>query len=174
VVWLAVSRCFQTVNSIRNEAQAEGTNSETKEIFHASADSSIQRIAVAMVKLFFYLHVKFLDLRKVSRLFTQENTKYKTILRKVYTIATGLEILGIVRKTSAVAEIQLNVPLDSEAPSASFNLPSLLNTEEQVAQEQAYDRRRREFVMICAQFSETHCSHRIQEQQTPASRWASV
>jgi hypothetical protein len=170
VVWIAVSRCAPVVNSIRRDAQEAPPNSEIKEVFNAALDSSIQRIAVALVKLFFYLRVKFLDLRRVSRLLAQGTSKYKTMLRKVYTVATTLEILGIVKKTNVVAEIQLRIPLDSETCDMTLKVASLLNTDDQVKQEMMYDRRRREFSSVCAELSQTQRNRPIQPGMTPVSR----
>jgi hypothetical protein len=123
-------------------------------VFNYSLDFSLQRIALALVKVFFYLRVKFLDLRRVSRLFAQRNTKYKTMLRKVHTVATGLEILGIVRKTSVVSEIQLRFPLDSENCMGKLPVASMLNTQEQLENEKVCARRRREFEAVCAQLAD--------------------
>jgi hypothetical protein len=156
VEWVAMNCSIQIVNTLRCEAEREAPNSEIKEVFNAALDSSIQRIARSLVKLFFYLRVKFLDLRQVSRLFAQWNTKYKTMLRKVYTIATSLEILGIVKKTNVVAEIQLIVPLDSEIREPTLNVQGLLNTYDQISHEKVCDRRRRQFIIVCAELSEPH------------------
>jgi hypothetical protein len=165
--WIAANRSVQTVNSLRCEAEREATNSEIKEVFNAALDSTIQRIAVTLVKLFFYLRVKFLDLRQVSRLFAQRKTKYKTMLRKVYTVVTGLEVLGIVRKTSVVAEIQLTVPLDSENSELSLKVASLLNTDEQISHEKVCAKRRQEFQTVCAELAERHRIPLIAEKLTP-------
>jgi hypothetical protein len=154
VEWIGANRSAGYINTIRVESQEPG-DENIKDVFDYHLDASLQRIAVGFVKLFFYLRVKFLDLRQVSRLFAQRNTKYKTMLRKVYTVATGLEIARIVRKTSVVSEIQLNVPLDSEDSDVGFNFSSILNSKEQIERQKWGERRRRDFEAACAELRDT-------------------
>jgi hypothetical protein len=122
-------------------------------MFNNSIDPSLQRLAVAIIKLFFYLRVKFLDLRKVGRLFSQRNTKYKTMLRKLYTVATGLELTGIIQKTRVVSEIQLVAPLEGDHDVIQLGLGSILNTKEELEEEHACARRRQEFEEVCTELS---------------------
>jgi hypothetical protein len=130
-------------------------------------DSSVPRIAVSVVKLFFYLRVKFLDLRRVSRFFAERRTKYKTMLRKVYTVASCLEIVGIVKKTSVVSQIQLSIPLDSEISALELNITSLLNTKEEVEEQKTCERRRREFTIMCTELADAHRFQEIQARIKP-------
>jgi hypothetical protein len=151
IEWLGASRSVPKVNMIRAEAQRRPEEGSITDVFNYYLDASLPRIAVGLLKLFFYLGVKFLDLRQVGRLFAQKTTKYKTMLRKVYTVATGLEIVGIVRKTSAVSEIQLNVPLNSEDSDMALNVRDILNSREQVEREKLGEKRRRDFEVVCAE-----------------------
>jgi hypothetical protein len=154
IEWEGADRSIVQVNAIRVESQQEPNESNLKDVFNYDLDSSLQRIAVGLVKLFFYLRVKVLDLRQASWLFAQRNTKYKTMLRKVYTVATGLEIVGIVKKTIVVSEIHLIVPLDSGESVGGFDLSSILNSEEQILQQKLTEQRRRDFEVICGEFRE--------------------
>jgi hypothetical protein len=118
-------------------------------LFNYSADPSLPKISTAVVKLFFYLSTKSLDLRKVGKLFAQGNTKYKTMVRKLYTVAAGLELAGIVRKTDVVSEIRLNAPLHLANTTGSMGLSFLLNSRKELENEVSYERRRKEFEEIC-------------------------
>jgi hypothetical protein len=154
VEWHGVDRWAAKVNAIRTEAEQEPGGGDIRALFNYHLDASLQHVACGLVKLFFFLRVKFLDLRQVSRLFAQRNTKYKTMLRKVYTVASGLEIAGIVRKTRAVSEIQLNVSLDSEISETGLNISSILNSRQQIEQQKLGERRRREFEAACTELRE--------------------
>jgi hypothetical protein len=167
VEWTGSSRSAAHVNAIRADAQQEPSEANIKDVFNYDMDPSLQRIAVGLVKLFFYLCVKFLDLRQVSRMFAQRNTKYKTMLRKVYTVATGLEILGIVRKTNAVSEIQLIVPLDSEDSELGWNVSSILNSKEQIERQKVGEKRRRDFELTCAELREAQRSPEVPDGLKP-------
>jgi hypothetical protein len=142
------------INSIREEAEAEPFDKPLTAVFNDTLDFTFQRTAVALIKLFFYLRMKFLDLRRVSCLFSSGTAKYKTMLRKLYTVSMLVSLLEIVRKTTTASEIQLNVPLDSENASRGLNVLGMLNTETQLAMESVYHARRNEFELVCAQFAE--------------------
>ena len=123
------------------------------EIFDCTTTSSIQNIAVSVIKLFLFLGVKFLDLREVGRLFCQRKIKYKTMLRKLYTVASSLEIAGIISRTAVVAEMKLNVVLHPKE-AAKMGVISILNTESELASEQIYERRRKEYNKLIAEMSQ--------------------
>jgi hypothetical protein len=144
--WFGIEHSKDALDSVRADADEKRKSSEMKDTFSHSLDQSLLTIALGFVKLFFYLRVKSLDLRKVSRLFAQRRAKYKTTLRKIYTVAGALAVLGFVRKTAVAAEIQLSLPLKSCADSESgLGLSSILNSPQELEDEQACVRRRRDF-----------------------------
>ena len=119
-------------------------NISLKSFFDCSLNSSLQNIALSVVKLFYYLNQKTLDLRMVAKLFAQGPTKYKTMLRKLYTVAAGLELSEIIGKTNKVAEIKFLYPLQDKKPNP-MDIMSMLNSKEDQIQEELYQRRRAEF-----------------------------
>jgi hypothetical protein len=145
IEWLGIDRSEGVVNSIRERCREDDGQLALHDVFRLSADPSLQRLAVSIIKLFFLLRVKFLDLRKVGRLFANGTTKYKTMLRKLYTAATGLELAGLVRKTKMVAEIQLVIPFHGEQRHRELGLECILNTEEELQEERTCARRQQEF-----------------------------
>jgi hypothetical protein len=153
VEWVGRARMGPILNAIREEAEAEPHDREITEIFNDSLDFSLQRTAVVLLKLFFYLRVKFLDLRMVSHLFASRSDKHKTMRRKLYTVSTALAIIGIVKKTSVPSEIQLNVPIDSEGELIELGVSSMLNTQRQVERERVCQLRRRQFDAVCAELA---------------------
>jgi hypothetical protein len=153
VEWLGLTQSHPMLQSIRLECRQEDRDRDLKEMFDYSLDASLQRIAVAVIKLFYVLRVKYLDLRKVSRLFAQRNLKYKTMLRKLYTVTGGLELAQIVRKTAMVSEIQLLVPLDIESDPTKLKLSGMLNTREELEEQRISDKRRVEFEQLCSELA---------------------
>jgi hypothetical protein len=147
--WFGLHRASPAVDAIRAEVDAQGDNLTLHQLFNYAAEPSLPRIATAVVKLFFFLSVKFLDLRKVGKLFAQGQTKYKTMVRKLYTVASGLEHAGIVKKTTVVSEIQLNLPLKSPLPGNQLGLSYVLNSQTELHEQQRYERRRTEFEEFC-------------------------
>jgi hypothetical protein len=101
-----------------------------------------------VIKLFFVLKVTSLDLRKIARLFAQNHIKYKTMLRKLYIVINGLEVAHLVRKTAAVSQIQLLVPLDVDNGPLQLKLCAILNSEEDLEEQRGCEIRRREFQEI--------------------------
>jgi hypothetical protein len=87
-----------------------------------------------------------LDLRQVGKLFSHRKTKYKTMLRKLYTVASSLEIAGIISRTSSVAEIRLNLNAKAVPERSPMNVMSLLNTESELLNGQLYEARRKAFL----------------------------
>jgi hypothetical protein len=84
--WRSLTRARDAINRFRVEVDAEGDNPDTLKQFRSSVNPSLQFMGVAIVKLFFSLDLKFLNLRKVGRVFAHGQTKYKTKQRKLYTV----------------------------------------------------------------------------------------
>jgi hypothetical protein len=150
VEWRGISHAIPILNTIRLECRQEPPNRSLKEMFNYSLDASLQRLAVAVIKLFFILNVKLLDLRKVCRLLSQQDIKYPTMLRKLYTIRNGLELAQIITKTDAVLQIQLLIPLESNAKPPELKLSGLLNTQREIEEQRVCEGRRREFEELCS------------------------
>jgi hypothetical protein len=107
-------------------------------------DPSLQRIGIALVKLFFFLGAKSLDVRKVAKLFAHGKTKYKTILRKLYTVVAALEIAGIIQRTAAVSSIELKAVVQRQRGGLNqLSVDELLNSPEEISMVQKYERRRK-------------------------------
>jgi hypothetical protein len=149
--WFGLQQSSSAIDQIRMDLETEGEKRELSGLFDYSIDPSLPRISVAVVKLFFFLNVRYLDLRKVGKLFAKGKTKYKTMLRKLYTVVAGLEMAGIVNRTHAVSEIHFNPPLQNSMNASQFRLLALLNSPQELAREQAYERRRKEFDQICVE-----------------------
>jgi hypothetical protein len=148
--WYGLDHASHTVATIRTEARSSEGQTALKLLFNYSIEPSLSRIAVAVVKLFFFLCVQSLDLRRVGRLFAQKTIKDKTMIRKLYTVACGLEIAGIIRKTATVSEIQLVMPLRATDGACSMAIPCFLNTPTDLVEIALIEQRRKEFDEISA------------------------
>jgi hypothetical protein len=148
--WCGISHSIPILNTIRLECRQEPPDRSLKEIFNYSLDASLQKLAVAVIKLFFILNVRLLDLRKVCRLLAQHDIKYPTMLRKLYSVRSGLEVAQIINKTDTVLQIQLLVPLEGDAKSPALKLSSLLNTQKEIEEQRVCEERRREFEELCS------------------------
>ena len=141
--WYGFGNTERELENIKKEVKG-AKDTSVKTFFDCSMNSSLQNIALSVVKLFYYLNQKTLDLRMVAKLFAQGPTKYKTMLRKLYTVAAGLELSEIIGKTNKVAEIKFLYPLQESKPNP-LDIMSMLNSKDDQMLEEVYKRRRNEF-----------------------------
>jgi hypothetical protein len=141
--WFGIDSAGATIDRFRDEVAAEGDDPNALRLFNYPLDPSLHRIASGIVKLCFFLNVNSLDLRKVGKIFAQGKTKFKTMLRKLYTVVAAMEILGIVTRTSVVSEIVLRAPLERRRAVRSLGVEVMLNSPEEVLLVQKYEWRRR-------------------------------
>jgi hypothetical protein len=151
IEWLGLSQAFSTVALVRRRAVCDNGTHTLSSMFDYSTESPIPRISLGIVRLFFALGVKFLDIRKVAQLFGQGKIKHKTMLRKLYTVVNGLEIAGIVSRTTVGSEIRLNHNL-RDGGDELFCLASMLNSREELEREAIAERRRKEFEGMSLEF----------------------
>jgi hypothetical protein len=110
IEWRGVARLNDTVRQILEELREEIAEHKTvKNIFCSGRfdEDPFENAAWNIVKMFLYLGTGKLDLRTVAALLTERDVKYKTMLRRLYTVASTLEGLDVVRKTSQTAEVEL-------------------------------------------------------------------
>jgi hypothetical protein len=164
--WLGLDQSKTAIDELRIQIQSEGRQIAIQSFFNGTTELSLPSIANAMVKLFFYLSVKSLDLRKVAKFFSQGPSKYKTMIRKLYTVASALELAKIVRKTCVVSEIRLNEPIQALETSALPGLGFLLNTPNEVEDEKRYAQRRKQFDELCmGKEGQSECRTRLPSPQ---------
>lgn len=132
-IWNGSTLPPDVIKSFRAIMKDETTSIE--ELFSCFDNSSIRKVSSNLILLFSYLQTNILDLRDVGKLFTQGKNNYKTMLKKLYTIASALECLGILSKTGRTAEVKLNVlELIPNAQQNIADLNTLLNTKESAHQ----------------------------------------
>jgi hypothetical protein len=154
VQWHGIDQSARVIGTIRRTARESGADDQLKDILTSSVGPSVSEISLAVVRLFFLLRVQSLDIRKVSRVLAQRKAKYRTILRKVYTVACGLELARIVKKTNIASEIQLQVPLDWNSERPQMGLMAILNTKDEMEEEEKWARRRQAFEDACMEQSQ--------------------
>jgi hypothetical protein len=110
IEWFGVKRLNDTVLRILEELREEITSHKTvKTIFCTGRfdEDPFENAAWNVIKMFLYLGTGKLDLRTVAALLTERDVKYKTMLRRLYTVASTLEGLDVIRKTEQTAEVEL-------------------------------------------------------------------
>lgn len=139
--WIGLGGIEKKLKEISDGLERDATTASVLELFNCATNSSIQNVSVCVIRLFLYLNVRCLDLREIGKLFCQKRCKYKTMLRKLYTVASSLEIAGIISRTAVVAEIKLNFNPAGEERKA-MDVRSLLNKSSDTEKEQRYAERR--------------------------------
>lgn len=143
--WNGFTHLDRYIQNLAQQIECEARVRKMSDIFDCSSNASLQNIALNLIKLFHYLGVKYLDLRQVARLFAGKYAKYKTMLRKLYTISSSLEIAMIISKTTTSAEIKLNFSVKEPEYRGAMDIMSLLNTKKELETESVYEKRRKEF-----------------------------
>lgn len=146
--WYGFEDTYKVLVQISQNVSKESQSKQIREYFDCSSNSSLQNLALNVVKLFFYLNTKFLDLRQVAKLFSQGTSKYKTMLRKLYTVAAGLELAEIIGKTNRVAEIKFLHPIPCKTYADPTDIMSMLNTKEELDAASNFEGRRKVFQAI--------------------------
>ena len=143
-LWYGLSRAKNAIQMLKNNVELN-PDIVMKNDLDCTTDPSLPHIAVGLIELFFYLNVKLLDLRQACSFLATDQKKYKTLLRKLYTIAARLEVVNIVERTINVAEIRLNYPAEQIH---ALSIEQLVNTREELKAECVYSARRKFFENI--------------------------
>lgn len=144
--WNSLNISEDVINGFRNEVEAQSHSMNIKEIFDCAEDSSLQYITKSLIQLFMYLGVTSIDLKAVGKLFAQGNTKFNTMLRKLYTVCSCLEILGVTVRTKKAAEMKLvRVQWVFNNNQNPIGINALLNSNEDKASGEIYAERRSQF-----------------------------
>lgn len=140
-LWIGLGGIEGKLKEIQGRLENDAKETSMLDLFNCATNSSIQNVSICVIRLFLYLNVKCLDLREVGKLFCQKRCKYKTMLRKLYTVASSLEIAGIISRTVLVAEIKLNFGPEHDEQS-TMDVRSLLNSGTETNNGQNYVERR--------------------------------
>ena len=107
ITWLGKDFIFQELSTQKEKRFRNGSLS-LNEMFPTSTCIGISNLTSSFLLLFYALKVKKLDLRYVSKLFSENTTRYKTTLCKLYQICFILNALGITQRSNNVCEVILN------------------------------------------------------------------
>jgi hypothetical protein len=108
-VWRGIAQIDRAIEEMLKELRDElGQHMTMKQIFCSDLGESFDKAPWMLLKLFLYLRVPKLDLRPVALFFLQGTSNYKTMLRRLYSIASTLEGLGFLRRTGCPAEVELS------------------------------------------------------------------
>ena len=119
--WNGFTHLQAKIQEIYDEFDSKNGFKSVSQLFNINFSSSLQSLAFNIVILFHYQKVDTIDLREVAKLW-QGTGKYKTMLRKLYTVSACLEVARIIEKTNKVAEIMLSLRLN---PSEKTQISSI-------------------------------------------------
>ena len=174
-IWCGTKDLGKTLDRIKEEAQDQLNNFEKTnknehshnsfiELFNCSKNSSLVHITRKILELFLLLNTKLLDLRQVASFFASGVMKYKTMLRKVYSVASAMETARVIARTSKVAEIRL-LPYQEVQNNSKLGIGAILNTKEELREANVYDQRKRIYLQF---FFSRENDHNINFWDAPA------
>ena len=106
--WYGYNNIPQTIQKFEKEIKTCSFYHGMLDLFNCSMNGSLENISISVVKLFLYLNRKYLDVHNIAKLFSQNQCKYNTMLRKLYTVGICLRICGVISKTNKVSEFKFN------------------------------------------------------------------
>ncbi|OHT12227.1 hypothetical protein TRFO_18030 [Tritrichomonas foetus] len=140
--WFGLEKSKNAITALKKDVENK-SDEELRADLNCVAEPSLPHIAVAIIQLFFYLNVKLIDLRQACCFLAVDQKKYKTLLRKLYTVSARLEVAKIIEKTTNIAEVRLiNFP---ETPNKILSIEQMMNTNEELKAESIYSARRKEY-----------------------------
>ncbi|KAH0787756.1 transcription factor E2F7/8 [Histomonas meleagridis] len=137
-LWKGIKNQYQFVENIKNDPSLNsGCNFKQ---FSCDQDSHLSQVVVRLIRLFYYLGTEILDIRKVSKLFIKGEVKRRTMLRKLYTISSSLNVVGLIERTDQPATIKICVsPLPLTSIEILLNNSHVRNEEIFVARRKAFE-----------------------------------
>lgn len=129
--WRSLNISKDLIDKFRAEIDEESKSKCMETLFDCSSDSSLQNITKKLIQLLIYLGMTVIDLKAAGKLFSQGKVNFKTMLRKLYTICSCFELLGVTVRTKKTGEMKL---VRSEWVFNHYNIPTdinaLLNTDD--------------------------------------------
>jgi len=126
--WLGLKKFMESIPAMAEKFEVECSNQSLESLFDCSDQPLLGKLATYIIKLFVYLHETKIDIRQAAKLFSQEGTKYKTMLRKLYTLISCFEVAGVITRTTFSGEIQLLIPYTYIVKSP-YSIQSLVKNE---------------------------------------------
>jgi hypothetical protein len=142
-------RVFQeAIPTMAKQFETECVSQSILTLFDCSNQPTLAKLAVSLIQLFAYLHENIIDIRQAAKLFAQKGAKYKTMLRKLYTVISCLEVADVVSRTNSSAEIKLLVPFTQHK--SIYSIQNLIQTKDDssLSNDKIYETRRVQYKSI--------------------------
>lgn len=137
-IWISVKKHIGFIEQIKDEMKKENVKIE---MFNCENNGQLSEVTIKLIKLFYFLGTDTVDIRKVSKLFVRGIVKRKTMIRKLYTITTSLEIIDLISKMNEPGIFKISIK-----PVFITDLELLLNhNTSTVSNEDVYFKRRKLF-----------------------------
>ncbi|OHS93026.1 hypothetical protein TRFO_40649 [Tritrichomonas foetus] len=108
--WVGLSAIEPTLMQAYASVEADSANKkDIKEVFNVGSSPSLGSLAINFIKMYFYLNVDTISMRKVSKIFHDGKADMKSLERRLYLVLNFLEIIGIVSHASKTGVYKLNI-----------------------------------------------------------------
>ena len=140
-IWNGLDLAKHSVALIEKHCTNIDDEREMLSLLDCSKDSSLPHIAQAIIALFLHMQVPTLNIKEVCTFFSESPEKYQTMLRKLYTVTSRLEVGGLLKRTQNSAEIRI---VRNDPPQA-MRISDLMNTASELKMQKLYEHRREVF-----------------------------
>lgn len=137
-IWICVRNHISLIDKIKDEMKSENIKID---IFNCENDGKLSEVTIKLIKLFYFLGTDTIDIKKVSKLFVSGIVKRKTMIRKLYTITTSLEIIGLICKMNkpGIFKISIGPTFITDLESLLNHITTIKNEERYIIRRQLYD-----------------------------------
>ena len=143
-LWNGLHTSESAIEQIEEYCMNVHDEKSMRNLLDCSRDSSLPHIGEAIITLFLHLKVSTLNIKEICT-YLAGPSKYHTMLRKLYTVASRLEVGGILKRTENSAEIKLVRNPNGKTINRSLKLSDMINTESELKMENVFEQRRRVF-----------------------------
>ena len=126
--WKGLHFFKETIPLLAKHFETEFRYHSIQVLFDCSNQPTLAKLALSLIKLFVYLNENIIDIRQAAKLFAQQGAKYKTMLRKLYTVISCFEVADVVSRTNSSAEIRLLIPFTQ--PNSVYSIQSLIQNKD--------------------------------------------
>ena len=143
--WNGLNYAKDSILNLEKQCANIEDEQDILKVLDCSKDSSLPHIALAIIALFLHMKVPTLNIKEVCAFFCPNPGRYQTMLRKLYTVASRLEVGGLLARTANSAEIKIVKPTRGEADCRSMSISDIMNTASELQMQKRYAQRRELF-----------------------------
>lgn len=131
ITWHGPDRCAAKLREEIHKLDVHNPTKSLNDLFPPETCVGLGAVTISFLMIFVATQVEIVDLREVSCFLSRNRRTYKTILSKLYQIATILGTVGVISRTPNVCEVKLEPPfaalIREEGEKAPVAIEALLN-----------------------------------------------